>query len=268
MLRCPHTPRQPQAKPDGCLIYYMKKPKAILFDLCDTLFLFDFQKLPTVLVNGQEIRSTTELVYRILALHTSVSFEVFYTAFVDATQEIVRERERNHHEVTSLERFHKVLHRLDLAPDRIPASTLMQAVLTHMNTLASALLLPPSHRTLVEKIRGRYRIGIITNFDHSPTVHQLLHREGMETFFEPVVISADVGWRKPKQEIFQKALDLLELKAEDTIFVGNDLKIDVGGANAIGIPSFWFNRHSETVPPHLPIPHHTLSRLEELEKIL
>ncbi len=245
----------------------MKRPKAILFDLCDTLFLFDPQKLPTVLINGQETRSTTGLVHQVLAPHASVSFEAFYTAFVDTTQEIVHDREKDHHEVTSLERFHKVLHRLALAPDRIPASTLMQAVLTHMNTLASALLLPPSHRTLVEKIREKYRIGIITNFDHSPTVHQLLHREGLETFFETVVISADVGWRKPRSEIFQKALDLLELKAEDTVFVGNDLKIDVGGANAIGIPAIWFNRHGETPPPHLPVPHSTLSHLEELEKI-
>ncbi len=245
----------------------MKKPKAILFDLCDTLFLFDPQKLPTILVNGQEIRSTTRLVHQVLALHTSVSFEAFYTAFVDTSQEIARDREKDHHEVTSLERFHKILDRLDLAPDQIPASTLMRAVLTHMNTMASALLLPSSHRALVEKIRGKYPIGIITNFDHSPTVHQLLHREGLETFFEPVVISADVGWRKPRQEIFQKALDLLGLKAGDTVFVGNDLKIDVEGANAIGIPAVWFNRHGEIPPPHLPVPHYTLSHLEELEKI-
>jgi HAD superfamily hydrolase (TIGR01509 family) len=246
----------------------MKKPKAILFDLCDTLFLFDPQKLPMVRVNGQEIRSTTGLVHQVLAPHVSVPFEAFYTAFVDASQEITHHREMDHREVTSLERFQKVLHRLDLAPDRIPPSTLMQAVLTHMNTLASALFLPPSHRTLVEKMREKYRIGIITNFDHPPTVHQLLRREGLETFFETVVISADVGWRKPRPEIFQRALDLVSLKAGDTIFVGNDLKIDVGGANAVGIPAVWFNRHGETPPSHLPMPHLTLSRLEELEKIL
>jgi FMN phosphatase YigB (HAD superfamily) len=144
----------------------------------------------------------------------------------------------------------------------------MQAVLTHMNALASALLLPTSHRTLVEKIKEKYRIGIITNFDHSPTVHQLLHREGLETCFETVVISADVGWRKPRPEIFQKALDLLRLKAGETLFVGNDLKIDVGGANAIGIPTVWFNRHGETPSTHLPVPNFTLFHLEEIEKII
>ena len=243
----------------------MKKPKAILFDLCDTLFLFDPQKLPMVQVNGQEIRSTTGLVHRDLALDPYVSFEAFYTAFVETTQDIVRDREKDHREITSLERFQKVLRRLNLGPDQIPTPALAQAVLTHMNALASALLLPSSHRALVEEIKDKYQISIITNFDHPPTVHQLLRREGMETLFEPVVISADVGWRKPRPEIFQKALDRLGLKAGDTVFVGNDLKIDVAGANTLGIPAVWFNRHHEALPPHFPAPDYTLSRLDELK---
>jgi putative hydrolase of the HAD superfamily len=244
------------------------KPKAVLFDLCDTLFLFDPQRLPSVYVNSQEIRSTTGLVHETLCKHAPIPFEPFYNIFVEITQEIIRVREQDHREVTSLERFQRVLHRLELGPIQIPASVLMQIVLTHMNALATALHLPHSHRIVIEAIRNKYLLGIITNFDHAPTVHQLLFREGLKDYFEPVVISAEVGWRKPRREIFQKALDLLGLKAEETVFVGNDLKIDVVGAQAMGIPTIWFNRHSEIPIPQLPLPDHSLSHLEDLQKIL
>lgn len=246
----------------------MKRPKAILFDLCDTLLLFDSQKLPLVRLDGQELRSTTGIVYQILATYASLPFESFYGAFVETTQEIVRDRELDYHEVTSEEKFERILHRLGLGPDQIPPLVLMQAVLAHMNALASALHLPPSHRQLVEAMRRRYPLGIITNFDHSATVHELLMREGLGTFFDPVVISADVGWRKPRREIFRRALDLLGLEAHETVFVGNDLKIDVGGAHYAGIPAIWFNRHNVTPPMDLPVPDHTLFSLEELQKIL
>ena len=244
------------------------RPKAVLFDLCDTLLIFDPQRLPLVQVDGQVIRSTTGIVYQKLALHVSLSFEAFYGAFVQTTQEIVQAREQDHHEVTSEEKFQRVLHRLGLGPDQIPAPVLMQVVLTHMNALASALYLPPPHRQVVEAMRQKYMIGIITNFDHSATVHELLGREGIGNYFEPVVISADVGWRKPRREIFQKALDLLKLEAQQTVFVGNDLKIDVGGAHAAGIPAIWFNRHNETPTLDLPVPDYTLFSLEDLQRVL
>jgi putative hydrolase of the HAD superfamily len=244
------------------------KTKAVLFDLCDTLFLFDSQRLPFIIINGQEVRSTTGLVYETFCRHTSVSFEAFYQSFVETTQEITRVREQDYREITSLEKFKRVLHRLNLGPTQVPETVLTRIVLTHMNALATALHLPHTHRILIERIRGKYPLGIITNFDHTPTVNQLLVRENLEDYFEPVVISAEVGWRKPRREIFQKALDLLGIKAAETVFVGNDLKIDVVGAHTVGIPTVWFNRRNEAPGPHDPLPDYTVSRLEDIQNIL
>lgn len=244
------------------------RPKAILFDLCDTLYLFDSQRLPTIRINGREIRSTAGLVHQMLSTHTSISLESFYSALMETTQEIVQSREQDHHEVTSEERFRLVLNRLGLGPDRIASPLLMQIVLTHMNALATALHLPSAHRELVKRIKRHYPIGMITNFDHSPTVHRLLQREGLEGCFEPVVISADVGWRKPKREIFQRALDSLRLAPQEVLFVGNDLKIDVHGAQEARIPVAWFNRHHETPTTLSPAPDYVLADLQELDQIL
>jgi putative hydrolase of the HAD superfamily len=246
----------------------MRHPKAILFDLCDTLFLFEPDRLPVIQIDGQQIRSTTGLVHENLGAMDLPALDLFYQAFAETTQQITAEREQTCREITSEEKFRRVFRRLDRDPGQLSRQALMRAVHTHMNALASALHLPSSHRRLAEALTKRYTLGIITNFDHSPTVHGLLQREGLDPYFKPIIISADIGWRKPHKEIFQKALDLLHLKGEETIFVGNDLKADIGGAHAAGIPAIWFNRHNQTPTPGFPVPDHTLLNLGDLQTLV
>ena len=246
----------------------MEKPKAILFDLCDTLFLFDSLKFPRVVVEGRELRSTLGLIHEVLCRAAPVSFEAFYSVFVQTSREISRVRDEDAREITSEEKFRRVLDRLGLGPDRAPETLLQEAVQAHMNALALALTLPPSHLQMVYALKDRYRLGIISNFDHSPTVHRILHREGIAGYFDPVVISADVGWRKPHREIFEKALGLLGLKAQEALFIGDHPAIDIGGAQGVGIPAIWYNRYGED-PSGLPFrAERTLTDLAELQGFL
>lgn len=223
----------------------MKKPKAILFDLCDTLFLFDESRFPRIRVDGREVRSTLGLVHRVLSRASPLSFESFYGIFIQTGREIARVREEELREVTLEEKFGLVLERLGLGDDQLPQPLRQEAMLAHMQALSSALVFPPSHRALIGDLKGKYPIGIVSNFDHSPTVHQMLRREDIQESFDPVVISADVGWRKPRPEIFQKALDGLGLAPEEVLFIGDQPVMDVEGADAMGMPALWFNRHGE-----------------------
>jgi 2-haloacid dehalogenase/putative hydrolase of the HAD superfamily len=67
------------------------------------------------------------------------------------------------------------------------------------------------------------------------------------------VTSEDVRSYKPRPEIFLAALDRLGLTARDVLHVGDSLTSDVGGANALGIPVAWVNRHARPRPPHASI---------------
>ena len=53
----------------------------------------------------------------------------------------------------------------------------------------------------------RYRLAVVSNFDYSPTCLAILEREGIADLFETIVISDEVGWRKPKPVIFETALE-------------------------------------------------------------
>lgn len=59
-------------------------------------------------------------------------------------------------------------------------------------------------------------------------------REGWDEMFDAIVISGEVGMRKPEPEIFAHALDLLGVLAEETVFV-DDLAHNVQAAVELGL---------------------------------
>ena len=70
---------------------------------------------------------------------------------------------------------------------------------------------------IVNKLKGHYKLGIISNISSS---HAALNRaRGLLDHFDPVILSSEVGVHKPQPEIFQIALDKLELKPEECLFV-------------------------------------------------
>jgi FMN phosphatase YigB (HAD superfamily) len=63
-----------------------------------------------------------------------------------------------------------------------------------------------------------------------------------------VVFCGDVGWRKPAPEIFQFAAERLGVSCSNTAFVGDDLKWDIQGSEAVGMRAVLIdrdNRHPE-----------------------
>ena len=59
-------------------------------------------------------------------------------------------------------------------------------------------------------------------------------REGWDEMFDVIVISGEVGMRKPEPEIFAHVLDLLGVAAGETVFV-DDLAHNVRAAEEIGL---------------------------------
>ena len=62
-----------------------------------------------------------------------------------------------------------------------------------------------------------------------------LRRHGLAEAVDSTVFCVDVGWRKPAPQIFQHALSLLDVDARDSVFVGDDPRQDVAGAEQSGL---------------------------------
>jgi HAD superfamily hydrolase (TIGR01509 family) len=243
--------------------------RAVLFDLFDTLVRFDRDRLPLVRVNGRELRSSVGRLHEVLRVSAPhVTLEALHGALGESWKEAERLRAIDHREVAAPERFAHLFRCLSLDPDACAPGLITTLIETHRRELAKAVDFPPHHRALLDELRARYRLAVVSNFDYTPTALAILREAGIAELFETIVVSDTVGWRKPAPAIFRRTLDHMGLEARETLFVGDRIDIDVAGARAVGMDSAWINPPAEPVPPGLTPPTYELRDLADLRSIL
>ena len=242
---------------------------ALIFDLFDTVIDFRRDRMPLIRVDGTEVRSTSRYVYdQFRSVCPDVLFEAFYAAFMDGYREVEAIRIRELREIPSQDRFRLVLSKLRVPPDDVPADFPEWLAEIHMTKLSEAMVFPSEHQPLLEWARSRYRLAIISNFDHPPTVRRLLERNGLVGYFEQVVISAEEGLRKPHPEIFLRTLSRMGLAPREALFIGDSPALDIVGAKGVGMDVAWLNRDGAALSDGTPAPDYTISRLTELRQLL
>ena len=243
--------------------------RAVLFDLFDTLVRFDRSRLPPLHVNGREVRSTAGHLHEVLRRQKpDVTLEACYDALIWSWQEAERQRAIDHREVAAPERFGFWLDRLAVDPAACPAGFVETLLDTHRRELSKAADFPPHHAPLLERLRTKFRLAVVSNFDYTPTATGILERAGVAHLFDAVVVSDEVGWRKPRREIFDVALARVGVAAREALFVGDRADIDVAGAHAMGMPVAWINHHGDPLPPDVAPPTYEIRDLAELAPIL
>jgi HAD superfamily hydrolase (TIGR01549 family) len=244
-------------------------PSAVLFDLFDTLVLLDRERLPEVQVNGTTRRTTAGHLHRAFQpFAPGLSLEEFVDALFWSWQEAERLRRESHREVTAPERFGMMFGRLGLGEGRVAREALQVLLATHMRELSKAVVFPEHHADLLRALKKRHRLAVVSNFDYTPMARHILEREAVADLFDTVVVSDEVGWRKPEPIIFELALRRLGTGAADALFVGDRADIDVAGAQGVGMAAAWINRDASPLPEGLQAPDFEIRDLAELERIL
>ena len=83
-------------------------------------------------------------------------------------------------------------------------------------------------------------LGLISNVDQDIT--SLLNELVLTSLLQVVVTSQEAGFNKPQPEIFQEALRQAGVQASEAIYVGDQYRIDVGGANKAGMKGVLLDR--------------------------
>lgn len=91
-----------------------------------------------------------------------------------------------------------------------------------------------------------YRLGLISNASDAADVQALVDKARIRDYFESIVISAAVGYRKPAAQIFQQALHQMGTTPGEALMVGDWLPADVAGAHHLGMRAVWIARHTDT----------------------
>jgi putative hydrolase of the HAD superfamily len=91
-------------------------------------------------------------------------------------------------------------------------------------------------------------VGMASNYDRR--LHRVLAGLPALQPLDHVVISAEVGWRKPAAEFFAALGRVARLPPEQILFVGDDRRNDFDGARTAGLRALLFDPKNKT--PNLP----------------
>jgi putative hydrolase of the HAD superfamily len=97
----------------------------------------------------------------------------------------------------------------------------------------------PGTREALERIRGKYKIAVISNSDGR--IDAVLRRCGIEDAFASITDSGIVGKEKPHPAIFEAALKTMKAEAADSLYVGDVYSIDYAGAVNVGMQAVMFD---------------------------
>ena len=90
-------------------------------------------------------------------------------------------------------------------------------------------------KKLVKQAREHCKVGLISNFTYAPVIYKSLRKVGLSEFFNVVVVSEEVGWRKPSPRIFEYALNKLRVQACEAVYIGDSPNEDIKGAKQAGL---------------------------------
>jgi len=90
-----------------------------------------------------------------------------------------------------------------------------------------------THEALGRLRAAGIRLGVVSNSDGR--VEEALEAADLLRYFDVVLDSALVGVEKPDPAIFRAALEALDVRPDEALFVGDLYEVDVVGARAAGM---------------------------------
>jgi len=208
--------------------------KAVLFDLFDTL----------VLLESDEVFYTPCLrrLHGFLAREAiNIPFEDYRRVYFEVRDRLYAETEKNleepHFNVRVSQTLQQFGYDFDVSNPLVTGATMAFA-----NELMHYVHLDVDTVDVLRRLRGRYRLGLVSNFAIPECAWKLLDKFGLKGFFDVVLVSGEINRRKPSPEIFERALNALGVDASRAVFVGDTIGLDVKGAKNVGIKAILIER--------------------------
>jgi putative hydrolase of the HAD superfamily len=113
--------------------------------------------------------------------------------------------------------------------------------------------------TLTQLKSRSLKLGIVSNWDDR--LKPLLGKLQLDSYFETIVVSYEVGVHKPSRKLFERVCAALNSDPAQTLHVGDSFEMDVQGAKAAGLQALWLCRGGREPRPKV------IRSLRQLDKI-
>ena len=115
----------------------------------------------------------------------------------------------------------------------------------HLTTAHFSLL--PGAEELVRYLAAKYPLTVVTN-GFVEVQYEKFDKSGLRDCFAHIVLSEEVGCQKPNPRIFEEALRMNGLQAEEVVMIGDSWNSDIQGAINAGIDQIWIRKSKDPLP--------------------
>ena len=120
----------------------------------------------------------------------------------------------------------------DVLPDD---ARIAKAVDAYFSAFFLHCSLVPDTKEMLSSLKNLYPLGLLTNFTHGPAAREIIDDLGLSPFFDVVLISGELGYRKPHPFVFHQLIEHLGVEKEQILYVGDDPEPDISGAQKAGL---------------------------------
>jgi len=244
----------------------MEKVKAIGFDLFNTLVTVDPMTLAMALERLME--SLREKGFQVQSENFKEAYRRQAKRFLEATRSTGRETHNRFWVAAALceAGFYA-------EPDD---PRVLEAVEDYFQAFSKKCVLLPGTMEALERLRELFPLGLLSNFTHAPAAWRILEELKLESLFRVILISGELGYRKPHPSVFRKLCQELGVFPKELIYVGDDPGPDIYGALDAGVRPVW-SLHAQSLGIRhvadlayqgLPSPDGAIPRISNWEELL
>ena len=203
----------------------MRNVQAVAFDLFNTLITVD---MPS------RYSSIDRMLDSLQGQGIAVHADDFMPVYREVVRGFISEAERLGKETHNGVWISTALQRLgtDIEPQD---PRVAQAVEAYFSAFVDNARPLPGTADMLATLKPRYRLALLSNLTHGPAARQILDHLNLTPHFEVILVSGDLGYRKPHPQVFQTLIEALDLPPASIAFVGDDPRTDVEGSLLAGM---------------------------------
>ncbi len=121
----------------------------------------------------------------------------------------------------------------------------LEEFIRERNEIFGGLCIPfPEMFEVLEYVKGKYKLGIITN-GYSSVQREKIRKVNIEGYFDDIIVSGEQPFAKPDSRIFALSCENLDVKPEEAVFVGDYYPNDIAGALSAKIMPIWISNNPD-----------------------
>ncbi len=204
----------------------------VSFDLHGTLVTFDVDDVSERIAAAYQVYTS--------AVPSPAPWQDFHQVWIDVRAPLEKLARESYRELRIGDVAKEALRRLHGLID--PSLHLLdEMVRAYTRVWIRNLSLSAGAQQVLRALRPDLKLVLVSNYSDTATVWRILDQFRLRDLFDAVVVSAEVGWRKPHPAIFLEALRRTKSQPENTVHIGDEPDHDVAGAEAVGIAAILYD---------------------------